>query len=585
MPVSKLNPRIKRCLSTLQILDSAPLTEDTVKAAYRTLAMRYHPDKNPGNTDIGAKFREATDAYHEMKRLFESSGQETIQLETEPNIKSRDLLKKGFSSAVERLLREKDEADKGRKDASIYEMPREYVQRPFSDTVRLHMQKIERIFLLEQPALDKNQSVDEIVISIFGVEPESPVVAQARKVFDESQKSKKDFVDALSLAYWITEMFGGASPQKALERTAKFLECGDKAQMKMAAGCALASLDADLHVMMEPKKEGKRYSMAFDELYGLIFRSIKTDGEMDQYGLLMKEAQKCALRSQRPLLFSGKNHVYAAKILTKACRNRSISEARLFLDKAVSLCEKLFYDPFADNSLDMLDEKMAAMEAERLNLGRTRGFTEQEFFDLVNLVEAIRNDGSLSFKMRLLTFSKFINSLSETIPKDKMLYANTFVDSVSEAANGYVDGNTAHIVNEWSRAFKSHFGSFMQNPESFWRAMNAIGCLRKNIGKKNRGFRKPFYVTVEAAAYCGSRIVGKSPETRKIEELQRLCDNYRNSEYFVTQTKKGRQTIPAESLTPKEKRIYMGLQDIQRGSSRKIKTEQMKEILDVFYDE
>lgn len=36
---------------------------DTIKKAYRKLAVKYHPDRNPGDKDAEEKFREATEAY------------------------------------------------------------------------------------------------------------------------------------------------------------------------------------------------------------------------------------------------------------------------------------------------------------------------------------------------------------------------------------------------------------------------------------------------------------------------------------------------------------------------------------------
>jgi molecular chaperone DnaJ len=38
-------------------------TDDEIKKAYRKLAMKYHPDKNPGDKKSEAKFRDATEAY------------------------------------------------------------------------------------------------------------------------------------------------------------------------------------------------------------------------------------------------------------------------------------------------------------------------------------------------------------------------------------------------------------------------------------------------------------------------------------------------------------------------------------------
>lgn len=40
---------------------------DDIKKAYRKLAMQFHPDRNPGNKEAEAKFKEATEAYEVLK--------------------------------------------------------------------------------------------------------------------------------------------------------------------------------------------------------------------------------------------------------------------------------------------------------------------------------------------------------------------------------------------------------------------------------------------------------------------------------------------------------------------------------------
>ena len=38
-------------------------SEDQIKKAYRKMAMKHHPDKNPGNAESESKFKEAAEAY------------------------------------------------------------------------------------------------------------------------------------------------------------------------------------------------------------------------------------------------------------------------------------------------------------------------------------------------------------------------------------------------------------------------------------------------------------------------------------------------------------------------------------------
>ncbi|NBR32498.1 MAG: molecular chaperone DnaJ, partial [Sphingomonadaceae bacterium] len=51
-----------------ELLEVSRTADDgTIKSAYRKLAMRFHPDKNPGCAESEAKFKAISEAYEVLK--------------------------------------------------------------------------------------------------------------------------------------------------------------------------------------------------------------------------------------------------------------------------------------------------------------------------------------------------------------------------------------------------------------------------------------------------------------------------------------------------------------------------------------
>lgn len=62
---------------------SRSATSDEIKKAYRQLALKYHPDRNPGDKDAEARFKEAAEAYEVLhdsnkKHIYDQYGHEGL---------------------------------------------------------------------------------------------------------------------------------------------------------------------------------------------------------------------------------------------------------------------------------------------------------------------------------------------------------------------------------------------------------------------------------------------------------------------------------------------------------------------------
>lgn len=103
--------RLSECYSLLEVSSGATL--DEIKASYRKLAFKYHPDLNPGDARAAQRFTRLNEAYVLLKKNLEAdpSGKrsynaETIRQEEEAKVKRGGKPYGGFSAKQEEVLRD-----------------------------------------------------------------------------------------------------------------------------------------------------------------------------------------------------------------------------------------------------------------------------------------------------------------------------------------------------------------------------------------------------------------------------------------------------------------------------------------------
>src|SRR5688572_33044202 len=80
-------------------------SEEEIKKAYRGLAMKYHPDRNPGDDEAATKFKEAAEAYAvlsdaDKRQVYDRYGHEGLRQTGVPDFQDMDSVFSGLGDIL-----------------------------------------------------------------------------------------------------------------------------------------------------------------------------------------------------------------------------------------------------------------------------------------------------------------------------------------------------------------------------------------------------------------------------------------------------------------------------------------------------
>jgi DnaJ-class molecular chaperone len=105
---------VSKALDVFGLSDRDEITSAIIKARYRRLARKYHPDKNPGNKIAEAKFKKVANAWEVLRRNYK-------HVETkEPKDASDQATHKSNKEFMDFIKKIKPKADKGYNPFTTY---------------------------------------------------------------------------------------------------------------------------------------------------------------------------------------------------------------------------------------------------------------------------------------------------------------------------------------------------------------------------------------------------------------------------------------------------------------------------------
>ncbi|HIH11626.1 TPA: DnaJ domain-containing protein [Candidatus Woesearchaeota archaeon] len=509
-------------------------SDSEIKSRYRLLAMKYHPDHNPGDDVAEEQFKEAAKAY-EILTGETSSGQHT--------------------SLASLLAVELDRAQRANSSMATPRAPSEGWRYQHVDD------RLPFFYSLSHPSKEKS---DEIQRRIATLHTEDMGFVRREAPLDRDRQCRSY---AHSLMYGIT----GTIPPPSIDTLAQHLLHAPTLEQMVATGsCARSIFRTEYSYGWKDDFSG--YVQQWSALFYALLPHVKDPAEFPSFAKLAAIAQRCTKQKFGSSLMPPPHAIQeAAKIIVSALRSDFGLSPAIATLAATKNC---LYHRIASMGSDIAEKLSPVWETRDELLDRKKYATAdvETLFRLVNFVE--ENSGTRAIISSVERFVRYIHQLTDSIEREDLSLAYDFVASLAQGGRGYereqrrqqCGEELAGVITEYLPFYRDHQPLFDQ-------VMNALSRLKYDFFGELNTRPQSIIIPLRVAAFAGQMIVEEIERYPNHNDfaahVHEVCSSFAQSELYPGRRQKTAEVVLVNDLSEKQQQLYTYLASVQK-SSRKV---------------
>jgi hypothetical protein len=527
-------------LEILGIEDGVSATD--VKVAFHTLALQYHPDRNPSNPEAAARFREIKLAYDLV-----SSSQATQEPSTGGTMGDlfRTHAAKGRERRDIRVAQAREESASWEGWAKRWDVHNPatvsssciIAKHPSRYTVADIENKI-RLLYDNGLSMMNHHLTDEELQKIEGQEGTSlnDILGEDRPLATNHEVFARKLMYSRNIFHsWTTGFnIGDVIPLMGSLSHADTLE-----NMVGVGSCVSAILSSEFSHGW--KKNNSLFVTLFDALYKAVFPHYNSTDDQKEFAELARVAYSyCNVSYGKPEISGSDIALDTARIITHALNagldlkntTEVLAIARQCLHGYV-MGSNAMNSPIQDPKEDRLQGVW-----DTINLMKDRGYENEDVLHLFELAETTNSNYTIPIRFPSTRWlSAFLVEMSDIIPKEHLEPAKGFLTALREGVGGYTNPREKRREDQIKDAFAESFQTYREHPHLFTAAMVALDAIQRDPLGNHLIIKKGLYVPLELGAHAGRYICETACEQKDPDKfvagLKEFLNGYRRSMFYT----------------------------------------------------